>query len=253
MGGLSDYFVQEKDVFCAIRLFGASMSDPVLGTLQPLESLITALYLNHKPATSLAQFLTDMREQIPMRPGYKRRKPEFKGLLRKDLDEAGFELIGFWQYGRVYSVSLGWVFPQDRNNSKSFLCLDACGFECRPIADRTLGKGKWRMPLNVIVGYLFTKMLKKMCHGNPIELLNDEGKEVALANFKWTKVSLLTPKELKQARIEFVLLHPDLHQNPRELAKAMKKEELYSSTAEIYAIAKQIPGLIEAGKEQGGG
>jgi hypothetical protein len=96
-------------------------------------------------------------------------------------------------------------------------------------------------------------MLKKMCHGNPIELLNDEGKEVALANFKWTKVSLLTPKELKQARIEFVLLHPDLHQNPRALAKAMKKEELYSSTAEIYAITKQIPRLIEAGKEQGGG
>jgi hypothetical protein len=39
MGGLSDCFVQEKDVFCTIRLFGIPMPDPVLGTLQPLESL----------------------------------------------------------------------------------------------------------------------------------------------------------------------------------------------------------------------
>jgi hypothetical protein len=33
------------------------------------------------------------------------------------------------------------------------------------------------------------------------------------------------------------------------LAKAMKEEELYSSTAEIYTIGKQVPGLIVAGKE----
>jgi hypothetical protein len=141
MGGLSDFFVQEKNVFCTIRLFGIPISDPVLGKLHPLESLITALYLNHKPATSLAQFLTDLRERIPLRPGYKKRKPEFKGLLRKDLDEAGFELIEFWQYGRVYNVSLGWVFPQDRNNPKSPLCLYAAGFEqarSRP----NIGKGK---------------------------------------------------------------------------------------------------------------
>jgi hypothetical protein len=249
MGALSDFFVQEKDVFCTIRLFGIPMSDPVLGKLHPLESLITALYLNHKPATSLEQFLTDMRERIPLRPGYKKRKPEFKGLLRKDLEEAGFEVIGFWQYGRVYTVSLGWVFPQDRNNPQSSLCLYASGFECKPGADRTLGKGKWMMPMDVIVGFLFSKMLKKMCHGNPTELLNDEGKEVALANFKWTQVSLLTHKELKQARIEFVRLHPDMHQNPRELAIAMIEAGLYSTVAQVYVIAKKIPGLIEAGRE----
>jgi hypothetical protein len=51
--------------------------------------------------------------------------------------------------------------------------------------------------------------------------VTDEGKQIALETFKWTRVSLLKPKELKSERLEFVRQHRELHQNPRDLAKLM--------------------------------
>ena len=75
-------------------------------------------------------------------------------------------------------------------------------------------------------------------------LLSEVGTRVALDSFKWTKVSTLTAKEAKQARIDFVREHPDLHNNHQAMAKALKTADLYSDTAEVYAIKKQVPRLI---------
>jgi hypothetical protein len=239
-GGMGDLVFLEKDTICNVRLF-ESRFEPHPRKPHSLESLITALYLGHHPATLLTDFLNDLRGKIELQPGdYNKRRADFKGLLRMDIGDAGFELIDLWQYGRTLTVRFGWVFEQDRNNHRSRLFLYAGGFECTPTPDRTLGKGKWAKPMETIVGCLFTKELKRLCPGNPVEILTEEGKEVALETFKWTKVSLLTPKELKKQRLEFVRRHRDLHQNPRELAKLMKAEGLYSDTVEIYAIVKQL-------------
>jgi hypothetical protein len=243
-GGIGDLVFLVKDAICNVLLFEVSRSEQHPGKPHSLESLITALYLNHHPATSLTDLMNDFRAKIELKVGKNRRRADFKGLLRKDIEDAGFELIVLWQYGRALTVSLGWVFEQDRNNPRSSLCLYAGAFECRP-APGTLGKGKWMMPMETITGYLFSKKLKEMCSGNPVNILTDEGKEIALETFKWTKVSLLTPKELKKARLEFVRQHRELHQNPRELAKLMKAEGLYSDTIEVYVIVKQLAKLIE--------
>ena len=235
----------EKSLICDAKLFERALTDPMPGRPHRLERLIAALYLNHNPATPLIDLLTDIREHIPLEPDHYKRRPDFKGLLKEGFQEAGFELIDLWQYGRSLRVSFGWVFPQDRSNPRSRLCLYAGAFVCIPTPDRTLGKGKWSMPLNVIVGHLFSQQLQKMCQGqNTIEMLTDTGKEMALETFEWKKVSLLSPKELKKARVEFVRQHPDLHSNHLELAKAMKADGLYSDTVENYAVSKQVPGLI---------
>jgi len=106
------------------------------------------------------------------------------------------------------------------------------------------------MPLNVIIGYLFSQRLEKMCQGNnPVEMLSEQGKAIALETFEWKKVSLLTAKELKKERVEFVRRHRHLHSKPLELAKLMKKEGLYSDTVENYAVSKQVLRLIEAAKK----
>ena len=250
-GAFEDLSFLEKDLICDVQLFRRAFAEPMAGRPHPLQHLLAALYLNHKPATPLTEFVTAIREHIPLKTGYNKRRPGFGGLLKEEFAEAGFELIDLWQYGRSLQVSFGWIFPQDRPNPRSRLCLYGGAFVCTPTPDRTLGKGKWMMPLNVIVGYLFATMLKKMCHGkNPVEMLTDQGKEIALETFKWTQVSLLTPKELKNARIEFVRQHRSLHQSPKELAKAMMNEGLYSDTVEVYAITKQLPRLIEAAKDK---
>ena len=98
--------------------------------------------------------------------------------------------------------------------------------------------------METIIGYLFSKELKQMCLGNPVDMITDEGRKIALETFKWTKVSLLTPKELKKERLEFVRQHRELHQNPRELAKLMKAAGLYSDTVEVCAIVKQLVKLM---------
>lgn len=248
-GGIGDLMFMEKDAICGVKLFEVPLSAPHPGKPHSLENLITALYLKHRPATSLTDLLNDLRAKFEFKVGNHKRRADFNGLLRKDIENAGFELIDFWQYGRALTARIGWVFEQDRKNPASSLCLYAGGFECRPTPDRTLGKGKWMMPMEVVTSHLFTKELKRICRGNPVNILTDEGKKVALETFEWKKVSLLTPKELKQERLECIRQHRELHQNPRELAKLMKAEGLYSDTVEIYAIVKQLVTLIgEAGK-----
>jgi len=75
-------------------------------------------------------------------------------------------------------------------------------------------------------------------------LRSEAGTQAALDNFIWTKVSLLTAQEAKRARIDFVRQHPELHNNHRSLARTLKNAGLYSDTAEVYAIKKQVPRLI---------
>jgi hypothetical protein len=244
-GGIGDLVFLEKDAICKVRLLEIPRSEPHPGKPYSLESLITALYLNHRPATHLTDLLNDYRAKIELKAGNKRRRADFKGLLRNDIEDAGFELIELRQYGRTLTVSFAWVFQQDRKNPHALLCLYAGAFECKPALDRTLGKGKWLMPMPTIIGCLFSNELKEVCRGNPVNLLTDEGKEIALETFKWTKVSLLAPSELRKERLEFVRQHRDLHQNPRELAKRMKTEGLYSNMVEIYVIVKQLTKLIE--------
>lgn len=233
------------DTFCTVKVISCERPD-----YAPLEALITALYLKHKPQTPLLDLLADIRERIHLAPGKfstHRRQSKYKGLLHDKFAKAGFELIGFWQYGRTLTTRIGWVFPQDRENPNAELCLYATCFESTPTPDRNLGKGKWITPMEVVVSYLFTRMLREMCPRNPVDMLNDKGKQLAGETYKWIKASLLTPKELKAARIEFIREHPELHQNRLELAKALIKDGLYSDTTQYTAIYKQLPGLIAAG------
>lgn len=193
-GGIGDLVFLEKDAICNVQLFELPRAEKHPGKPHSLESLITALYLNHRPATPLPDLLNDFRAKIKLTHRNEKRRADFKGLLRNDIEDAGFELMDFWQYGRTLTVTFGWVFEQDRDDPRSSLCLYGGAFDCRPTPDRTLGKGKWMMPMETIIGYLLSKELKRMCRGNPVDLLTDEGKRTALETFKWTKVSADTKR-----------------------------------------------------------
>ena len=211
------------------------------GPLVSLEAVLASLYIRHEVKRPFTSFLTEVRDHLPVNHCYYPRIKYGSEMVDRALAELGFEVITFATYGRTLTVQLGWVFPQDRQNSDSGLNEFAGTVQYKPRPDRTLGEGKWLSPSEATVAYLFTDMLESMDQNH---LLSGMGIQAAVDNFKWTRVSTLTNREARQARIDFVREHPELHGNPHVLAKALKRAELYSDSMEIYAIKKQVPRLI---------
>jgi hypothetical protein len=165
-------------------------------------------------------------------------------LVHPEVRRAGFEVVGFFPYGTGLSVYFAWIAPQDRQVAEGHRHVYAAAIEFRPGPGRTLGKGKWSLPSETSVSYLMALQLRSLLKGDPQQWLSPEGVKVSLGQFKFTKVSLLTRQELKEARLEFIRQHPELHENPRELARALRSAELYSKTTELCAIVKRLPGLF---------
>jgi hypothetical protein len=212
-----------------------------------LHGLAIATMMVHEFKRTITSLLQELRNDLPLNHCSYPRIENGSQMIREDLGNLGFEVVGFFPYGRTITVQFGWVFPQDRRDSNCKLCLYAGSIEFKPRPDRTLGKGAWRPPLEVTVSYLLADWLESM--GKP-GMLSEMGVKAAVDNFKWTRVSLLTNTEAAKARIDFVRDHPELHNNHQSLAKALKDAELYSDTMEIYAIKKQVLKLIEKAKAQ---
>ena len=219
------------------------------GLFVSLQAMLGVLYVKHWLTRPITSFLQELQEHLPLNFCFYHRQINGASLAKPALAEAGFEVIKFHSYGRSISVQFGWVAPKDRKNSDATVNIYAAMVEFKPTPKRTLGKEYWVIPNNASVAYLLTHELIELSQVEPLGLLSEAGIQAALANFNWTKVSLLTSQEAKLARIAFVRDHPELHADLGALAKALKQADLYSETAEVYAIKKQVPRLIrEAGK-----
>jgi len=212
-----------------------------MGKFVSLELVLGSLCINHEVWRSLTSFLREFRDHLPINHCYYPRIPNGSQMVGPALAKLGFEVIKFHSYGRKLAVQFGWVFPQDRPNADAELNLHAGTIEYKPKPDRALGLGQWQFPRETSVAYLFSDMLESMDQAN---LLSDLGAGAALDSFKWTRVSTLSASEAKQARLDFVKQHPELHHNHQALAEELKSAELYSDAAEVYAIKKQVPRLI---------
>ena len=221
--------------------------DSPIGQVVSLDAALCSLYVKHEVKRPITSLLTEFRDHLPINHCYYPRIENGSEMMKPVLADAGFEVIKFNPYGRTLSIQFGWVYPQDRQNLNAKLNVYAGTIEYKPKPDRTLGKGQWLFPIEATVSYLFADILESKGQKG---VLSEAGIKAALDNFKWTRVSLLTNQEAKQARINFVREHPKLHNDHQALAKELKKAELYSDTAEIYAIKKQVPRLIReaAGK-----
>lgn len=240
----SDFFVSEDDVPFSMLPVVRQIQEQATssGTIIALEAVLASLYIKHEVKRPITTFLTEARDHLPVNHCYYPRIENGSKMLGSALAKLGFEVITFATYGRTLTVQLGWVFPQDRQDPKAGLNVYAGTIEFKPQPNRTLAKGKWIIPAESLVSYLFTIMLESVDQNH---LLSETGIKAALKSFKWTRVSTLTNKEAKQARIDFVREHPELHDNHQAMAKALKTAELYSDTAEVYVIKKQVPRLIQ--------
>ena len=214
------------------------------GTFLRLTCVLASLYRNHDVARSLTSFLGELRECLPLEKDVRFRREAGATLVAPNVWEAGFEVGGSFVYGTGLTMDFVWVFPQDRRNPDCPLCIHAASIEFRPTPAKSLGKAKWLMPMETTVMYLLGKQLRSLLRGSPERWLSAKGVETALSEFKWTKATLLTRDQLRAARIEFVRQHPELHDQPRELARALLKEGYWSDTTQLSMITKQVPGLI---------
>ena len=243
-----DYLVCHRELNFNVSHRPFFRETPLLAEFVALDAVLATLYDEHQPATPLFALLKEFRDYLPVHPSLvQKRRKDGASLVSPEVRAAGFEVIDLFLYGRTLLIQFGWVFPQDRSNPTSSTCLYASAIECKPTPSRTLGKGKWLLPLPNSMRYLLARQLKKFYRKDPLKLLSEEGVAVALERVTWTKVFLLTPKEIRQERIEFVREHPELLGKPTEMAKAMIAAGLYTRYTELGSIKKQLLGLVAEG------
>ena len=244
---LEDFYVRVDEItFKLLPVVGLQMQSTVVGTLVTLEAMLCSLYVQHEVTRPITSALEELRQHLPINHCTYPRIEDGAKLVCPAVAKAGFEVTKFSTYGRMLSVQFGWVFPQDRQDDKASLNVYAGMIDFKPQPNRTLDKGKWIIPKESVVSYQLTQMLETLGTSG---LLSETGLRAGLDSFKWTRVSLLTAQEAKQARLDFVRTHPELHNDHQAMAKALKTAELYSDTAEVYTIKKQVPRLIRDAAE----
>lgn len=141
-------------------------------------------------------------------------------------------------------MQIGWLLAADRGCSKMRRSFYALSIDFHPQPDRSLNNGSWHLPIETSLGFVLGQMVVSITASQPLKAITPAGQQAALEEFQWTKVSLLTAAELRKARISFIKDHPELLQDFKAMAKAMKLDGLYIDITDIYRITKQLPRLI---------
>ena len=241
---LQDYLVRADGLPWSVNYLPSDELKTEAGTFLRLDCALASLYRKHDVIRPLTSFLVELRDCLPLQEEVRHRHNDGAGLVAPEVREAGFQVGSFFVYGTSLTVNFVWVCPQDRSQRDAQWCLHAASIEFRPTPDRKLGKGKWVLPMETTVMHLLGKQLRSLLRGSSERWLSAKGVEAALSEFKYTKATFLTREQLVTARIEFVRQHPELHDRPRELARALLKEGYWSDTTQLSMITKQVPGLI---------
>ena len=160
--------------------------------------------------------------------------------LQSDLLSFGYRTHLITSHGRSLTIYLSWSAGLDTP------MIEIGSMTFRPKPDRSLNEGSWSPPVeHTLIHVLWVEFIK-IAPNKPIECLSSRGKTHVLDNFTWTKLSLMSPKEARLARIQFVKKHPELHKKPRLLAEAIKEKGLYAESTSVSQIMKSLPSLIAA-------
>ncbi len=241
-----DYYVALEDLPFAVDCLNMDVAGFPPSQFIRLECVLVALYSQNDVRLPLPRFLEDFANCLQLDHGFHCRMLNGSAMLKTHLADAGFEVISVICNGRTLNVNFGWVLPQDRHRPEARRCFVAGWSEFRPGPNRMLNDGKWVAPgKTMLLSVLFPGFMKRAGR-TPIEALSTIGLTAALERFKWTKVSLLSVKELRMARVEFIRSHPQFHEDLKAMAKAMQQDGLYTDIADLRAIGRQLPRLMNA-------
>lgn len=243
--GLNDYYVDSERIGFEVPFIANHCIDTPTQRFVALEDVVAALYRQHHPKRPLLSFLEEWSESLPFEGGFGSRIVGGADLVSEQLKAEGFEVYHAFTYGRMLLVRFAWVPGKYRDQPFVQRFIHAAAAEFNPKPDRTLGVGRWVMPLETTINFRLAKTLRGLV-GKPISALSVKDQQWALNSFNWTKMTMMSARELRAARIQFIFDHTELHGKPRELAQAMINAELYTDITELNVIVEQISKVLGA-------
>lgn len=240
-----DFTVREDDMPFGVECFNFQVKELHGGPYIMLTAFLAALYRRYKTLSPIKRFFVDFAEQLPFGDSQCRLEDASAYPLRAEIAKQGYVISSVVPYGRRIFVDFAWrLSPKTCPNINSFLFAGIANF--RPQPDQTLDRGKWIPPRKHFVQNLLFSELRTLSETMPANLLSEEAELKMLAEFEWTPLALMTQKQARNSRIEFVKANAELAKNPKELAKALQAAKLYSQDTSLSQIRKFLPSLLKA-------
>jgi hypothetical protein len=210
-----------------------------------LDDVLLSFYRKYPQARSLRTILEEIRAHLNIREEEKGRHWD-KNALRPEIASQGYRVSKMPAYGRALDLEFAWFPPQDADAPDSSISVSLACAEFRASADRTLGMGKWRQPRRDLLGMILREELIRKHGPLPGDLLSPEGMASLIEAFPWSSLTLMTSKQARAARLEFLRNHPELWADHKALATALVNAGLYLKTTDVYHIRRSIPKLLSA-------
>jgi hypothetical protein len=240
----SDYYIASSDLPFEITLWGFQQKETSFGILVGLSAYICALYKEVQVLRPLADFLADFQALQPFDVRSSKPDAEQTTVLSKELSSGGYIAGNIWGYGRRHWVEICWYSPEKVELPGRAFSLHCGRFEFRPTAEKKLDAGKWREPNPHTVEELLWNRLRTISGQTPLQSLSEEGINIVLSKFEWSQLTLMTAKQARSARLDFLRSHPELRAKTSELAHALRSAGLYSSDTSITQIVRAVPKLL---------
>jgi hypothetical protein len=247
------YVVKERQIPFGIECFPFQVRDLPGGPYISLSAFLAELYTFFPDARSVKSCLADLAESLCLPSNLDDNVGAREPIMLPTLAiGGGYHVSSVFPYGRRIFVDFAWSTPQ-ADQAHRGMTVQAGGADFRPRPDRSLGPGKWiTHRTHCIEAFLFGD-LRRLAGGPPVNLFRKENQFALLDEFEWTPLTLMTAKQARNARIEFIRNHPALVPNHKELAKALKQAQLYSDDTSVSQICRFLPSMLTAISAGAGG
>jgi len=212
------------------------------GTFVPFESFLVGLYEHFRVLRSITVVLEELSNLVDFPKDAKHLCP-----LAAMGTELGLATMSIYSYGRTVSAEIGWRSLEHRKTGKGLFEF-CCFADFRPVADGTLGKGKFNHGREMRIGHLLYQQLRKRLPKHASELFTEEGRCELLSHFEWTPLARMTSEQARHARVKFIKENDALMANPRALAQALKAAQLYAPSSTLWQIERGLSALIDEAK-----
>lgn len=238
------YAVREMDVPFGIQCWSFQVKDLHGGPYIAVSAFLSEMYSLYTGLTNVRAFFQDFADFLPFASLLARTDLSDYPLC-SDVAKQGYRVGHVMSYGRRLLVDFAWLAePSDATKERSHVFAGGCDF--RPLPDKSLGPGTWLQPRTHSVEALLFAELRSRAKTTPCSIFTSEAQSRLLDRFEWTPLALMTAKEARQARIDFVKQNSVLANDPKQLARALKAARLYSEDTGVSQIRKFLPNLLKA-------
>lgn len=245
MGNFSAYAVRNSDIPFEVTCFNFQVKELEGGPYITLSAFLAEMYQLHDGLTPIKRMFVDLAEALPFKDACRREINSEAYPLINEVETAGYAISSVMPYGRRIFVDFCWRVPTAvAQENPRLIGLGSAAFRPRP--DKRLDTGKWMPFRKHFVESLLWSELRGFGEGKPLVVLAEVTQVRILSEFDWTPLALMTSKQAREARIQFVRANRQLISDTKLLARALKQAHLYSDDTSVSQIRKFLPSLLMA-------